>query len=189
MHERSQAFVSDRFGVAHPCSSPARWNDMMDSTAQPNGALQDFLLDAQVLLSGAQECLQHLELIGNDPDACLCLDETLDTLAQRSDKLALGEVADFTRTLQQLLAPACTRQRLTGDVLPVLGACLTLLAWQLELLDPQTGHLGMDTEEQQLLFNELARLLAQPEPQTCAPGHAQARQALHHGQPPSSRRN
>lgn len=197
MHERSQAFVSDRFGVAHPCSSPVRWSDMMDNTALPNGTLQDFLLDAQVLLSGAQECLQHLELIGNDPDACLCLDETLDTLAQRCDKLALSEVAQFTRTLQQLLAPACSRQHLEGAALPVLGACLTLLAWQLELLDPQTGRLGMDIEEQQALLNELAGLLGQPKPQTCAPcqtlgetcAHAHAQPMSQHSQPTAGNSN
>jgi chemotaxis protein histidine kinase CheA len=170
MHEWSQAFVSDRLGAPHPCSGSARWSDMMDSTPVPNGHLQDFLLDAQVLLSGAHECLQHLELIGNDPDAYLCLDETLDTLAQRSNTLGLNEVAHFSRTLQQLLAPACNRQHLDGVALPALGACLTLLAWQLELLDPYTGRLGMDTDEQQQLLDELASLLDQPSAQTCAQG-------------------
>lgn len=142
----------------------------MASPPLPDGALRDFLLDAQVLLSGAQECLQHLELIGNDPDACLCLDETLDTLAGRADVHGLAEVAHFSRTLQRLLAPACARQRLDAKALPTLGACLTLLAWQLELLDPLTGVLGMDTDEQKGLLDELAALLGQADAQTCAPG-------------------
>lgn len=150
-------------------SSPVLGTAMMDRTATREGALQEFLLDAQVLLSGAQECLSHLELIGNDPDACLCLEETLTTLADRSDSLALDEVAQFTRALLQLIAPACNQQLLDGAALPVLHDCLSLLAWQLELLDPTTGSLGMDCEEQRLLLEELAGQLSHPAAQTCAP--------------------
>lgn len=81
---------------------------MMDSAPLNNGALQDFLLDAQVWLTKTQECLQHLELIDNDPDACQCLNETLDTLARRADALGLLEVARYTAALQQLLAPSAS---------------------------------------------------------------------------------
>lgn len=168
VHEWSQAFVSERPAMAPTRSSLGLRTTMMDRTATREGALQEFLLDAQVLLSGAQECLSHLELIGNDPDACLCLEETLTTLADRCDSLALDEVAQFTRALQQLIAPACGEQLLGGAALPILNACLALLAWQLELLDPTTGCLGMDCEEQRLLLDELAELLAQPATQTCA---------------------
>lgn len=127
-----------------------------------NAPLQDFLLDAQSLLSKAQECLQHLELIGNDPDACHCLNESLDLLAFRADALGLLEVAHYAHTLQQLLAPACRQRHLQGKTLPALAACLTLLAWQLELVDPLTGRLSLDSEEQHLLLNELANALGQP---------------------------
>jgi chemotaxis protein histidine kinase CheA len=145
---------------------------MMDSTPLHNGAVQDFLQDAQVLLARSQECLQHLELIDNDADACHCLNETLDTLAQRADALGLVEVAHYTRTLQQLLAPACGQRHLHGEALPAVTACLTLLAWQLELVDTHSGRLDMDTEEQQQLLGELASLLGQPSGQMCAPCHA-----------------
>lgn len=138
----------------------------MDIAPLPSSALQGFLLDAQTLLSKAQECLQHLELIGNDPDACHCLDESLDLLALRADTLGLLEVAHYTRTLQQLLAPACRQRHLQGKTLPALAACLTLLAWQLELVDPLTGRLSLDSEEQHMLLNELASALGQP----CVPG-------------------
>ncbi|WP_194787607.1 histidine kinase [Pseudomonas sp. UFMG81] len=137
----------------------------MDSTTLPNSALQEFLLDAQVLLVKSQECLQHLELIDNDPDACHCLNDSLDALARRADTLELREVSHYTRTLQQLLAPACRQQHLHGETLAILTACLTLLAWQLELLDPLTGRLNLDTEEQRSLLDELAHSLGQP----CAP--------------------
>lgn len=169
MHERSQAFASDRLGVANPCPGPARWSVMMDCTPQHSTALQDFLLDAQVLLTKSQECLQHLELIDNDPDACQCLGETLDLLARRADLLGLLEVAHYTRTLQQLLAPACNQRHLQGEALPALDACLTLLAWQLELVDPRTGRLGLDLQEQHLLLTELATSLGQPAAQLCEP--------------------
>ncbi|TFF40464.1 histidine kinase [Pseudomonas sp. RIT623] len=144
----------------------------MDSTPLHNGAVPDFLQDAQVLLARAQECLQHLELIDNDADACHCLTETLDTLALRADALGLVEIAHYTRTLQQVLAPACAQQHLHGPALPALTACLTLLAWQLELVDPHCGRLDLDTEEQQQLLGELASLLGQPSGQLCAPCHA-----------------
>lgn len=142
---------------------------MMDSTPPTAAALHDFLHDAQVLLGGAQECVQHLEMIGNDADACLCLEETLDTLAHRSAGLELNEVARFTRNLHRLVAPGCSQGQLACVALPALGACLTLLAWQLELLDPRTGSLGMDTDEQHQLLDELATLLGQPAAQTFAP--------------------
>lgn len=140
---------------------------MMDSTPLHTTAVAAFLQDAQILLARSQECLQHLELISNDPDACQSLNAALDTLARRADTLDLHEVAHYAFTLQQLLAPACAQQHLSGDSLPVLAACLTLLDWQLELLDPQTGQLDMDTEEQQLLLSELATALGQPSTQLC----------------------
>ncbi|WP_248920851.1 histidine kinase [Pseudomonas entomophila] len=151
----------------------------MDSTLQNSTALQDFLLDAQDLLTKSQECLQHLELIDNDPDACQCLGETLDLLARRADSLGLLEVAHYTRTLQQLLAPACNQRHLRGEALPALGACLTLLAWQLELVDPRTGRLGLDLQEQHLLLSELATSLGQPATQLCDPCQETGRFCTH----------
>jgi chemotaxis protein histidine kinase CheA len=140
----------------------------MDSALSFEGALQDFLLDAQVLLSQSRECLQHLELIDNDADACGCLNTALDTLARRATRLDLLEVAHYATVLQQLLAPACQQQRLQREALPATDACLTLLAWQLELIDPRTGQLNLDTDEQITLLNELASVLEQPLPQACA---------------------
>ncbi|QXH59207.1 histidine kinase [Pseudomonas maumuensis] len=140
----------------------------MDSTPLHNAAVAAFLQDAQVLLARSQECLQHLELITNDPDACHSLNAALDTLARRAIALGLHEVAHHTLALQRLIAPACAQQHLHGDSLSALAACLTLLDWQLELLDPQTGRLDMDTEEQRHLLTELAITLGQPASQLCA---------------------
>lgn len=141
----------------------------MDSAPLNNGTLQDFLLDAQVWLSKSQECLQHLELIDNDPDACHCLNETLGTLARRADTLGLLEVAHYGAALQQLLAPACQQRHLSAEALAALHACLNLLAWQLELVDASTGRLNLDTAEQLLLLGELANALGQPLPELCGP--------------------
>nr|WP_236235582.1 histidine kinase [Pseudomonas faucium] len=152
---------------------------MMDNIVFPNSALQEFLLDAQVLLTQTQECLQHLELIANDPDACHCLNNTLDTLARRASGLNLHEVAHYAAALQALLAPACHQLHVHNEVLPALDACLTLLAWQLELVDLRTGRLALDTSEQAALLHDLANALGQPLPQTCAPCHETGSSCLH----------
>ncbi|UXH42281.1 histidine kinase [Pseudomonas promysalinigenes] len=150
----------------------------MDSSSHID-TLQDFLLDAQVLLTQSQECLQHLELIANDPDACLCLNRALQTLARRAGTLGLLEVAHYASALHQLLAPACEQQCLSPLALRTLNACLTLLAWQLELIDLQTGSLSLDTCEQVALLNKLAVVLDQPFSQTCAPGTEKGPDCVH----------
>ncbi|MFK3816945.1 histidine kinase [Pseudomonas sp. NPDC089407] len=140
----------------------------MDTALPFDDALQGFLLDAQVLLSQAQECLQHLELIDNDPDACRCLDNALDSLARQATRLGLREVAHYATALQQLLAPACHGGCLPRQALPAIGACLTLMAWQLELLDTRTGRLNLDIGEQLVLLGELAKFVQQPFAPACA---------------------
>ena len=144
---------------------------MMDN-APNNSVLQDYLTDAQVWLTQSLECLQHLELIHNDPDACFCLNDTLTTLARRANLVGLLEVAHYTATLQQLLAPACHHRQIGNEVLNALHACLNLLAWQLELVDPSTGRLSLDTEEQHLLLGDLAVAVGQSLPDPCSPCQA-----------------
>ena len=119
-------------------------------------ALPDFLVDAQAMLTKLQECLTHLELICNDQDAADCLLRTLESLNQRAHDLSLAEVSAFCQQLQQLLGVAQPRHRLEGTTLIALNQCLTLLAWQLELIDPRTGQLSMDTDEQIALVQALA---------------------------------
>ncbi|MBF8746330.1 MULTISPECIES: histidine kinase [Pseudomonas] len=140
----------------------------MDTPPLNSGALQEFLLDAQVLLTQSQECLHHLELIDNDPDACQCLHSALETLARRANDLRLVEVAHYAAGLQLLLAPACHQQRLLPEALPAVEACLTLLAWQLELVDVHTGRLNLDASEQTDLLTDLASVLGQPLPNACS---------------------
>ncbi len=152
---------------------------MMDSALSFDDALQGFLLDAQVLLTQAQECLQHLELIDNDPDACHCLDNALDNLARQATHLGLREVAHYTTALQQLLAPACHGGCLQREALPAVGACLTLLAWQLELVDPCTGRLNLDIGEQLVLLGELAKVVQQPFAEPCTSCGEQGSVCIH----------
>ncbi len=179
MHEWSQAFASYRFGVPAPCACPTRGDLIMDTALSFDDALQNYLLDAQVLLTQAQECLQHLELIDNDPDACRCLDNTLDNLARQATRLGLREVAHYTNALQQLLAPACHGGCLQREALPALGACLTLLAWQLELLDTRTGRLNLDIGEQLVLLSDLAKVVQKPFAPACASCDEQGSVCLH----------
>ncbi len=118
--------------------------------------LPDFLVDAQAMLNKLQECLSHLELICNDQDAADCLLHTLESLSQRAQGLSLAQVTAFCQQLQQLLCLAKPRNRLEGATLTALNECLTLLAWQLELIDPRTGQLSLDSDEQTALVQALA---------------------------------
>ncbi|MBF8781117.1 histidine kinase [Pseudomonas fulva] len=136
---------------------------MTERASLPVGLLPAFMEDAQRLLERAQDCLLHLVVIDNDPDACLHLTETLDELSRRAAAAGLAEVASFAKTLGQQLQPACLRLALRPRALPVIEACLTHLAWQLELLDPHTGLLNLDTAEQVVLLEDLADSLGQRE--------------------------
>lgn len=123
------------------------------------GALQDFLGDAHQLLGRAQECVQHFQLIGEDTDASDCLMVTLVTLRERAEALHQAQIAGFTRQLLLRLEPADRRNRLHGKALGILEACLSLLAWQVELTDPFSGPLDLDTEEQDELLEHLDKAL------------------------------
>lgn len=129
-------------------------------------ALQDFLGDAQSLLNRAQECLQHFRLIGEDADASDCLILTLASLRDRARALEQTQIADYCQQLCTVLEPIERHQHLHGPALVILEANLCLLAWQVELVDPYSGALNLDSEEQGELLDSLdATLLAAT--QTC----------------------
>lgn len=153
---------------------------MMDSALPFSEALKGFREKAQKRLHRAEDCLQHLELIENDPDACRCLDAVLSDLAHDAQRLGLLEVAHFTTSLQQILAPCCQGACLHLDTLRTTAACLRLLAWQLELLDAHTGRLDLDAGEQFVLLGELARAVRS----SLAPACIKAKGAEHDGQQP-----
>ena len=142
---------------------------MPDTTADIS-ALHDFLIDAQVLLTRAQECLSHLDLIGHDADACDCLFLTLGALATRAQLQAQAQIAEFCHQLCRLLEPQQCRTRL-HNALPTLQACLSLLAWQLELIDLRTGQLSLDSHEQTALLGELEHTFSQQRVEPPRPTH------------------
>lgn len=116
-------------------------------------SLPDFLIESQTLLAKSEECLSHLELFTNDKDAIECLLGTLFTLAHKRDALALDDITDFSLRIHRLLSLAHPLIRLQGEALHTLRNCFTLLAWQLELVDANTGMLLLDDSEQlELLY-------------------------------------
>jgi chemotaxis protein histidine kinase CheA len=131
---------------------------MQDNISAPDG-LAEFLQDANALLNRLNECHSHLEMIGNDPDAARGLCNALQTLAARARRLGIAELADFSSKIYRLLDTAQARNRLHDTPLKTLSACLTHLAWQLELIDPRTGRLDLDSEEQTVLVEALAGTL------------------------------
>ncbi|MBA1228366.1 hypothetical protein G7013_01730 [Pseudomonas viridiflava] len=119
-----------------------------------------FLTESQALLYKSEECLSHLELIGDDEDAIRCLLASLLTLTDKADNASVKCIADFSRQLRGLLDGAEPVTRLSQETLATVKSCLALISWQLEFLDPKTGELTMDNEEQQELLGKLASLSA-----------------------------
>ena len=119
-------------------------------------ALADFLVEAQVLLTTAEECLSHLGLIRDDEDAINCMLFTLLKLEQRAHALRVAQVADFCGTLSQMLNRAKACEGLNHQTVETLKDCFILLAWQLELIDLNTGSLALDDTEQKRLIATLS---------------------------------
>lgn len=129
---------------------------MLNERKNWNPRLPEFLVEAETLLARSEECLVHLQLIRNDADAVRCLLDTLLVLANRADILALGAVSRFANGIHAVLSQAHRQVDLHAQALDSLQACLTLMAWQLELVDLHTGELGLDTEEQAALLERLS---------------------------------
>ena len=125
---------------------------MMNSANEWQTALPEFLLEAEKLLSKSEECLSHLHLIRNDSDAIDCMNYSLTKLAEKADDLALQAISEFSRHIQYLIANAENPLQLHDQALEALHNCLTLLAWQLELIDTRTGELSLDDNEQTSLI-------------------------------------
>lgn len=124
----------------------------MNSANAQRTALPEFLLEAEKLLAKSQECLTHLHLIRDDNDAIDGMKTSLAKLAEKADSLSLQAISDFSRRLQALIANARDPMQLHDQALDALHDCLTLLAWQLELIDTRTGELPLDESEQTALI-------------------------------------
>ena len=125
---------------------------MMNSANEWQTTLPEFLLEAEMLLTKSEECLNHLHLIRDDSDAIDCMKTSLTKLAEKADQLALQAISEFSRHIQYLIANAASPMQLHDQALDALHDCLSLLAWQLELIDTRTGELGMDDSEQATLI-------------------------------------
>ena len=125
---------------------------MMNNANEWQTALPEFLLEAEMLLAKSQECLNHLHLIRNDSDAIDCMKISLSKLAEKAEGLALQAISEFSRHIQNLIANAACPMELHDQALKALHDCLTLLAWQLELIDTRTGELALDDSEQTKLI-------------------------------------
>lgn len=117
-----------------------------------------FLSDSQSLLYKSEECLSHLEMIRDDEDAIEGLLTNLLKLSLEAQSASIESLADFSRKLQQWLTEACQYTGFSPEVLHTLKSCLELMSWQLELIDPNTGELLMDCEEQQALLAKLSEI-------------------------------
>lgn len=114
----------------------------------------EFLSDAQALLARSEECLAHLELISDDKDAIECLLDSLQKIAGEADRAQIKPVAGFARQLRYLLYFAHAAARIQPMTLLSLKGCFSLLAWQIELIDPASGELLLDDHEQRELLEQ-----------------------------------
>ncbi|APC18348.1 hypothetical protein BLL42_22450 [Pseudomonas frederiksbergensis] len=129
---------------------------MLNDRKNWNQRLPEFLIEAETLLAKSEECLSHLQLINNDQDAIDCMLNTLFTLANRADALALQAVSEFSMCIHALLSNARNQIDLNDQALCALKECFTLMAWQLELVDLTTGQLSLDGAEQISLIEAFA---------------------------------
>lgn len=144
--------------------------------------LPEFLIEAETLLAKSEECLSHLQLISNDKDAIDCLLSTLLKLAGKADTLALQAVSEFSRHIHGLLSHAPTQIDLHEQALGALKDCFTLMAWQLELIDPTTGQLSLDESEQTSLIEAFASQVGHNEARLPPPSRSFTRNTLSHRQ-------
>ena len=147
---------------------------MMNDGNEWQMALPEFLRQAEKLLVKSEECLSHLHLIRNDSDAIDCMKISLINLAEKADALALQAISEFSRHIQYLIANAENPLQLHDQALDALHDCLTLLAWQLELIDIKTGQLALDETEQTTLIATVALQIPQKD------FSAKPQQRLHH---------
>ena len=147
---------------------------MMNDGNEWQMALPEFLRQAEKLLVKSEECLSHLHLIRNDSDAIDCMKISLINLAEKADALALQAISEFSRHIQYLIANAENPLQLHDQALDALHDCLTLLAWQLELIDIKTGQLALDETEQTTLIATAALQIPQKD------FSAKPQQRLHH---------
>lgn len=125
--------------------------------------LPEFLLEAEMLLTQSEECLNHLRQFRDDSDAINCLKNSLHKLAAKADAMALAAIGSFCRQVLSLISHARQPLALPDLALQALHDCLNLMAWQLELVDAQTGQLSLDEDEQAILIATAAEQIPQKE--------------------------
>ncbi|RON89191.1 hypothetical protein [Pseudomonas fluorescens] len=135
----------------------------------------EFLVEAETLLAKSEECLSHLQLISNDKDAIDCMRSTLLKLASRAEALALEAISEFSLHIHSLLDHAPDPVDLHAQALNALKDCFTLMAWQIELVDHNTGQLSLDASEQTSLIEAFAFQVGQSRFQ---PSHSTGPHAL-----------
>lgn len=123
--------------------------------------LPEFLLEAHALLAKSEDCLSHLLLIRNDEEAINCLLASLQSLASAAACHAVSPLAEFSRHIHGVLQQTPRPLDLNDPILNALKSCLTLMAWQLELIDPNNGQLNLDDSEQLMLIEELTDQVGQ----------------------------
>lgn len=119
-----------------------------------------FMFESQTLLNRCEECLAHLEMIGDDEDAVLGLQTSLQRLGDHARQASAPAMAALAEQLHGCL-DAAHGGCLGGEARSIVRSCLALLAWQLELIDPGTGELPMDDGEQQELLERLVPAISQ----------------------------
>ncbi|RMP67228.1 hypothetical protein ALQ18_00467 [Pseudomonas marginalis pv. marginalis] len=135
----------------------------MKSANEWQTALPEFLLEAEMLLAKSQECLNHLHLIRNDSDAIDCMKTCLAKIAEKAEGLSLHAISQFCWLIECPMTNAVSPMQLHDQALNALHDCLTLVAWQLALIDPRTGELSLDDCEQTRLIEAVIAQIPQKE--------------------------
>lgn len=129
-----------------------------------------FLSDSHKLMCRAGDCLEHLAMISDDPDAMEGLLTALKQLAAQAFTHGIETLYEFAQELSGLISLATAAGHLHPAARLTLEHCMALMGWQLELIDPHTGSLALDDSEQRSLLGVFACLCGLGKRQDSQPG-------------------
>ncbi|PTU73346.1 chemotaxis protein CheA [Pseudomonas mangrovi] len=132
--------------------------------------LASFVEEARDLARQAEEYLLLLDTQPGNEDAINGLFRAMHTLKGSAGLFSLTPLVDFTHRLENLLMAVRDGQRqLDPTLISIMLRCVDEVGSMIELIDPASGQLEVDTTHQQQLLQALAEHCGEPSPVALIP--------------------